>query len=206
MIAKKSAGRKKSPSKKSSLSTGGKTPSVKESRANSILTAGIDLEDTSHHFVVRIPIRESEMVFISEHDTYFENPQRQEIEYNLLESDPHLKVVLSLSKWKKIEEALLQDFNQRLKRLGMKPVIFQTGKNIISRLFGKELVLLAWAIEEADPGTIGHAIDNWRGLKPEERWWMYTMTNAATGQAIKNRNMGWRKAVRFALTENPLEL
>ena len=45
---------------------------------------------------------------------------------------------------------------------------------------------------------------NWLGLAPEERWWLYTMTNAATGHAIKDRNRGWRKAVRFALTENPV--
>ena len=45
---------------------------------------------------------------------------------------------------------------------------------------------------------------NWLGLVPEERWWLYTMTNAATGHAVNGRNKGWRKAVRFALTENPV--
>ena len=30
------------------------------------------------------------------------------------------------------------------------------------------------------------------------------MTNAATGHAINGRNKGWRKALRFALTENPV--
>lgn len=30
------------------------------------------------------------------------------------------------------------------------------------------------------------------------------MTNAATGHAITGRGKGWRKAVRFALTENPV--
>ena len=30
------------------------------------------------------------------------------------------------------------------------------------------------------------------------------MTDTATGQAIGGRNKGWRKAVRFALTENPI--
>jgi hypothetical protein len=39
---------------------------------------------------------------------------------------------------------------------------------------------------------------------PEERWWLYTMTNAATGHAVQGRNKGWRKAVRYALTENPV--
>ena len=39
---------------------------------------------------------------------------------------------------------------------------------------------------------------------PEERWWLYTMTNAATGHAVQGRNKGWRKAVRYSLTENPI--
>ena len=74
----------------------------------------------------------------------------------------------------------------------------------VDRNMGKELVLLAWAVEDADPVLIPNAVRNWLGLSPEERWWLYTMTNAATGQALKGRNKGWRKAVRFALTENPI--
>jgi hypothetical protein len=69
---------------------------------------------------------------------------------------------------------------------------------------GKELVLLLWSIEDADPLLIPNAVRNWLGLSPEERWWLYMMTNAATGQAISGKNKGWRKAVRFALTENPI--
>jgi Protein of unknown function (DUF3780) len=78
------------------------------------------------------------------------------------------------------------------------------GQTPILRLFGKELVLLAWAIEEADPALIPIALKNWLGLAPEERWWLFTMTNAATGHAIAGRGKGWRKAVRYALTENPV--
>ena len=48
------------------------------------------------------------------------------------------------------------------------------------------------------------ALKNWRGLAPEERWRLFTMTNAATGHALHGRGKGWRKAVRFALTENPV--
>jgi len=69
---------------------------------------------------------------------------------------------------------------------------------------GKELVLLAWAIEDADPGLIAQALANWLGLYPEERWWLYTQTAAASGHGITGRNVGWRKAVRYALTENPV--
>jgi hypothetical protein len=66
------------------------------------------------------------------------------------------------------------------------------------------LVLLAWAIEDAELASVETAVKNWRGFAPEERWWLYTMTNAATGHAIRGRNKGWRKAVRYALTENPV--
>ncbi|PIP40031.1 MAG: hypothetical protein COX19_06575, partial [Desulfobacterales bacterium CG23_combo_of_CG06-09_8_20_14_all_51_8] len=41
-------------------------------------------------------------------------------------------------------------------------------------------------------------------LFPEERWWLYTQTAAATGHGVQDRGKGWRKAVRFALTENPV--
>jgi hypothetical protein len=58
--------------------------------------------------------------------------------------------------------------------------------------------------EECDPALIPTAIRNWLGLVPEERWWLYTMTNAATGHAINGRGKGWRKALRYALTENPV--
>ena len=61
--------------------------------------------------------------------------------------------------------------------------------------------LCSLRIEDADPSLIPAAIRNWQGLAPEERWWLYTMTNAATGHALTGRGRGWRKAIRFALTE-----
>jgi hypothetical protein len=69
---------------------------------------------------------------------------------------------------------------------------------------GKELTVLAWAIEDAGPSTVSTAIANWQGLAPKERWWLYTMTAAATGNYLAGRGRGWRKALRYALTENPV--
>lgn len=71
----------------------------------------------------------------------------------------------------------------------------------LSRLFGKELLVLMWAVELADPGLIPTALGNWDGLAREERWWLYTMT-AASGGFFQDGNQGWRKALRYALTEN----
>ncbi|MCC6456912.1 MAG: DUF3780 domain-containing protein [Caldilineaceae bacterium] len=77
------------------------------------------------------------------------------------------------------------------------------GVNWVRRDLGKELVMLAWAVEDADPALIPNTLGNWRGLVPEERWWLYTQTAAATGHGQLDRNKGWRKALRYALTENP---
>jgi hypothetical protein len=85
----------------------------------------------------------------------------------------------------------------------MRPARFRAGDNPLARLLGKELLLLAWAIEDAEQSLIPNAIQNWRGLVPEERWWLYTMTAAQTAHYSKH-NVGWRRAIRYALTENPV--
>ena len=67
---------------------------------------------------------------------------------------------------------------------------------------GKELCVLCWAVEDASPDDIPNALHNWEALAPEERWWLYTMTVATTGQAMQ-KGVGWRKALRAALADNP---
>ena len=70
----------------------------------------------------------------------------------------------------------------------------------LHRLLGKELLVLVWAIEEADPGTIDTALQNWLGLRPEERWWLYSKTAAEAGEADQ-RDKGWRKALYCMLSD-----
>jgi hypothetical protein len=115
----------------------------------------------------------------------------------------NLRCMLDRRKWLKIVDALEEELNRRLREVGLKPGKFKAGETPVARLLGKELVLLVWAIEDADPLLAHAAIQNWRGLSPEERWWLYTMTAAQTGHHSKH-NVGWRKAVRYALTENPV--
>ncbi|MHB1201367.1 MAG: DUF3780 domain-containing protein [Polaromonas sp.] len=62
--------------------------------------------------------------------------------------------------------------------------------------------ILCWAVEDASPDDIPNALHNWKALAPEERWWLYTMTVATTGQAMQ-KGIGWRKALRAALADNP---
>jgi len=156
---------------------------------------GFNPAETSHHFEVHIPRSAKASIEITEHYVWNLDGTK----------DPgQLRVILPRVKWDQIAEEVRVHFSQRLKELGHRPSGWKAGQNILRRELGKELVLLAWAIEDADPALSGNAVSNWLGLVPEERWWLYTQTAAATGHATADRNRGWRKAVRFALTENPI--
>ena len=114
-----------------------------------------------------------------------------------------LRVRLRRLVWDTLADGVQNLFNLRLRAEGGDQGTWKTGVNVLRRDFGKELTLLCWAVEEADPGTIPVALSNWQGLEPEERWWLYTQTAAATGDALTGRGRGWRVAVRYALTDNP---
>jgi len=148
-----------------------------------------------HHFVVEIPASRTTPVLIYE-------------VYGIkagINGQPDIveRCMLNRSIWSQIAEDVKREFNDRLRAKKMTPSRWSTGRNPVERLLGKELLVLAWAVEHAEPEAIPNAIHNWRGLRPEERWWLYTMTAAATG-GVDHGNIGWRKALRYALTENPL--
>ncbi|ORC33987.1 hypothetical protein B4O97_13950 [Marispirochaeta aestuarii] len=163
-------------------------------------------DQTSHSFVVHLPAgsRPDREVAITEEFQWSDElvPYHQRLD-GFQHQD--LKVLLSYTVWSEIAEEAKNEFNRRLIRHGKKSGRWpKSGMITIDKNFGKELVLLCWAVEDADPLQVPNTLRNWLGLSPEERWWLYTMTNAATGQALKGRNKGWRKAVRFALCENPI--
>ena len=169
---------------------------------------GFQPTESDHHFLVTVPVSNKEPVTVSEHFEWRKVADTevtyQEENVSLNRDDSSLRVILSHDKWGRIADVLRTEFNQRLKKQGQKPGQWKGRTVPLNRLLGKELLLLCWAIEDADPATIPTAITNWLGLAAEERWWLFTMTNAATGHALQGRNKGWRKAVRFALTENPV--
>jgi hypothetical protein len=160
-------------------------------------------EESTHHFRVFVPSKGQQDALISEHFTF--NGEMTEQSSGFTDAyDGQLKVVVPRSKWNAIADEVRVEFNKRLKAYGIKSGRWKAGVVPVSRLLGKELVLLAWAIEDADVSTLSMAIRNWLGLAQEERWWLYSMTNAATGHAASGRGKGWRKAVQYALTENPV--
>ncbi|HEY9768518.1 MAG TPA: DUF3780 domain-containing protein [Coleofasciculaceae cyanobacterium] len=176
------------------------------SKKKSVLGFGFSNEQTEHCFLVTLPASKAKdaKVLISEH-FHYQPGSDEPAEMSFKDEDRQLKVMLKRFAWSQIEEEVKAEFNRRLRAMGVKTGRWLTkGQVPVDRTLGKELTLLAWAIEDADPALIPTAIRNWLGLAPEERWWLYTMTNAATGHATNDRDRGWRKAVRFALTENPV--
>ncbi|MED3892783.1 DUF3780 domain-containing protein [Peribacillus frigoritolerans] len=157
--------------------------------------------ESQHHFLVKIPRNMNDHVIIYERFQWHNVEGNEDQPIDFMSDIP--KVELSKHKWKQIEDALRIEFNERLKKEQLPVGKWKIGEIPVQRLFGKEMVLLAWAIEDSDPSVIPSAIKNWLGLSIEERWWLFTMTNAATGYVSDKR--GWRKAIRYALTENPIE-
>ena len=165
---------------------------------------GFQPEESEHHFVVTVPPGNRQDVFIAEHLNFDPETGYPAPSLGLGPQDAKLRVMLARAKWNAVADEVRVEFNRRLKHQGVPAGRWKTGSNPVARLLGKELTLLAWAVEDADPTLIPAAVKNWLGLAPEERWWLFTMTNAATGHALHGRGKGWRKAVRFALTENPV--
>lgn len=155
-------------------------------------------EETKHHFFVVIPRSQNQKITVYERFDWDDSEvQQSDIDYK------SLKVSIDKHKWDLVKDPLQQEFNNTLRENNILVGRFKIGEIPVDRLLGKEMVLLLWAIEDSDPKLIPVAIKNWLGLSREERWWLFTMTNAVTGQADDKR--GWRKAIRYALTENPID-
>ncbi len=122
------------------------------------------------------------------------------------DKDPGLRVLIDRSRWLALSPAFWEEANRRLRANGLPSCKCQKNPSKpvpVHPSLGKELCVLCWAVEEAQPDLIPNALLNWEALAPEERWWLYTMTVATTGQALQHRGLGWRKALRAALAENP---
>lgn len=166
----------------------------------------------SHHFVVTIPRAEEGFVHVAEHFVYGEeweeaaqrarlSNDKAPLTFPIRKAQP--KVEVSKHKWQVVAERVKVEFNRQLRTAGMKASTWKSGENLLSPHLGKELTLLLWAIEDADPSRIPNAVENWVGLAPEERWWLYTTINAATGHIVDGRGRGWRAAIRIAFEDNP---
>lgn len=158
---------------------------------------GVSPDLSTNHFYVIIPSENDKPVQV------YERFKWTDADEQIMEKADVLRLEISRYKWNKVSIDMASEFNARLKKDKNKTGKFVIGGNPVEKLFGKEMMVLLWGIEDSDPSVIPTAIRNWKGLMPEERWWLYTMTNASTGH-FKDKK-GWRIALRYALCENPIE-
>lgn len=147
-----------------------------------------------HHFTVEIPAARNRSVVITEHFGLQGgvNGTPESIE----------RCRVPRGAWSAFAEEAKRVLNRRLREKDVKTSRWSTGANRVERLLGRELCVLAWGAEAARKDRIPNAVRNWVALKPEERWWLFAMAAGMTGTS-DDRDVGWRKAIRVALTEAP---
>jgi len=168
-----------------------KAPSKTTKTAVKHATLGFGVPATSdpHHFKVIIPKANTGKVQISE----YLGLQAQSDEFAVID-----RVLLDRPRWTAIRAEVQRTFNARLKNHDVKTASWKVGENVVDRLLGKELCVLAWAVEGMDMEKVPVAVRNWLALRPEERWWLFGMTAMSTG-GINDGEKGWRLALRHAL-------
>jgi hypothetical protein len=164
-------------------------------------------EEARHGFLIDIPQGKgtSAMICITEHRGADLDHLGARAANAPSPSDPSLRVVIDRARWLALAPGFWEEANRRLRSNGLPAAKFQMNpaKPVpVHPSLGKELCVLCWAVEDAPPDDIPNALRNWETLAPEERWWLYTMTVATTGQAMQ-KGIGWRKALRAAIADNP---
>ncbi len=182
-------------------------PRARSTLARKVVGLGFLPEEARHGFLIDVPKGKgaSDIICITEHRGEELNHLGNRTVDAPLPGDPGLRVVIDRTRWLALAPAFWDEANRRLRANGLPTQKFH--KNPVKPVpvhpsLGKELCILCWAVEEASPDDIPNALHNWDALAPEERWWLYTMTVATTGQAMQ-KGIGWRKALRAALADNP---
>ena len=110
------------------------------------------------------------------------------------------RVRVPRSAWSAIADHARRDFNERLKAAKASTGRWKSGKTLLDRLLGKELCVLAWAAEHATAEQLPVICSKWAALRPEERWWLFSVTAAEAGLADDSMR-GWRRAIYLALSD-----
>ena len=145
-----------------------------------------------HVFRVEIPVTRNESVRIVEDYGY------RGLEGGIPRDEE--RVILSRLVWSGIADIARREFNDRLKAAKIPVGRWHSGTNLVERLLGKELCVLGWAAETANEDQITVISTKWAALRPEERWWLFSVTVAEAGLPDDTQR-GWRRALFLALSD-----
>lgn len=102
---------------------------------------GVPATSDPHHFKVIIPRHNTGRVQISE----YLGLQAAAEEHAIID-----RVLLDRPRWTAIRSEAQRAFNARRGEHGLKTGSWKVGDNLVDRLLGKELCVLAWAVEKMD--------------------------------------------------------
>ena len=153
---------------------------------------GASADFGAHVFRVEIPASKNEAVRIVEDYGY------RGLEGGIPRDEE--RSILSRPIWSGIADTARREFNERLRAAKVSTGRWHTGTNLVDRLLGKELCILAWASETATADQIAVICNKWAALRAEERWWLFSMTVAEAGLPDDTQR-GWRRALFFALSD-----
>ena len=146
----------------------------------------------THVFRVEIPQARTADVLIVEDYGY------SEYEGDIPRDEERVLVVRRV--WSKIADVARREFNERLKATKQRTSRWHSGTNLVERLLGRELCVLAWAAERASREELPVIGTKWAALRPEERWWLFMVTVAEAGLPDDHQR-GWRRALHLALAD-----
>lgn len=159
---------------------------------------GFDPERSPHHFAV-VPLGSTRVQFVERFvhgdSDGTDAPASKEV----------VKGELDVERWRRIRDEAADVFNADLRAAGQRTGSWRKeAPTLLAPHFGRELLLLVWAAEDQDLSVLPAVRLNWRGFAPEERWWLYSTINASSRHP-EHADRGWRKAIKIALAENPVD-
>lgn len=159
--------------------------------AEKLITQGFGVPNTPmpHQFLVRIPTGRMDPVEVWE-------------DFGIAAvgtaAQKLCRVTVPRDAWRQIAEGMKSHLNRRLKEKDLNRSRFSSGENRVERILGRELCVLAWAIEDATPNEAAVAFTRWSSHRPEELWWLFQQIDNDGGEWDSPKT-GWRVAIRHAL-------
>jgi hypothetical protein len=159
---------------------------------------GFDPKRSPHHFAA-VPAGSGHVQFV-ERFTYGETASD-----GAAAPKDVVKAELDVERWRRIRDEAADVFNAHLRASGFRTASWRRdAPTLLVPHLGRELLLLVWAAEGQDLSVLPAVRLNWRGFAPEERWWLYSTINASSRHP-DHAERGWRKAIKIALAENPVD-
>lgn len=113
------------------------------------------------------------------------------------------RVILPRAVWCAIAPAVETHMNARIREKGLKTSRLRIGDNRIDRILGREVIVLAWAVEHMTPAQAEAAVARWKHYRPEEMWWLFQQIDI-DGRAWDAPQKGWRAAIKVAFANNEI--